>query len=125
MTPAQASVGIHCTGDASCGTFWYNSGQNGSRTSFTGTGGINGSIKDLAGYKFLDSGAGQGTPVKNGAASFYNGSGAPTTIFYNSGWNGPCDTVAAYTVANQLVNTYNDNASFAFGASGSNCYKFN
>ncbi|MFD5101300.1 hypothetical protein [Streptomyces albidochromogenes] len=104
---------------------YYNSGLTGSRTTFTGSGGINGSISDLAGYKFLDAGAGKGTPVKNGAASFYNGSPTPTTIFFNSNANGSCDTVAPYTNAHRLVNTYNENASFMFGASGSNCYKFN
>ncbi|MEV7441891.1 hypothetical protein AB0O22_12150 [Streptomyces sp. NPDC091204] len=125
VSPAQAGVGITCTGEANCGTFYYNSGLSGSRTTFTGSGGINGSISDLAGYKFLDSGAGKGTPVKNGAASFYNGSPTPTTIFFNSGYNGACDTVAPYTNANRLANTYNNNAALAFGASGSNCYKFN
>lgn len=125
VTPAQAGVGIYCTGEANCGTFYYNSGLTGSRTSFTGSGGINGSVYDLAGYKFLDSGAGQGAPVKNGAASFYNGSPTPTSIFFNSYANGPCDTVAPYTNANRLVNTYNENASFLFGTSGSECYKFN
>ncbi|QDY77572.1 hypothetical protein [Streptomyces qinzhouensis] len=126
VTPAQADVGIYCVdSDANCGTFYYNSGLTGSRTTFTGFRGTDGSIWDLASYKFLSSGNGQGLSVKNNAASFYNGSMQSATIFFNSGFEGPCDTVAALTNVNRLANTYNDNASLAFGRYVQNCHIFN
>lgn len=124
--PANADVGIYCNNyQDNCGSFYYNSNLSGSRTTFTGAGGQLGSIPDLGPYKFLSSGTGQGQPVKNNAASFYNGSFQITTVFFNSNYGGPCDTFAAHASTNQLRYTYNENASLGFGRSGVNCYKFN
>ncbi|MEU9862260.1 peptidase inhibitor family I36 protein [Streptomyces sp. NPDC047971] len=126
VAPAQADVGIYCVdAQANCGHFYYNTGLKGSRTVFTGKSGQMGSISNLAGYTFLSSGAGQGQPVKNNAASFYNASMQVATVFYSSQYNGPCDTVAKLTSANQLVQTYNENASLGFGLIGQNCHMFN
>ncbi|GAA3376106.1 hypothetical protein GCM10020367_46500 [Streptomyces sannanensis] len=117
---AQADAGTGCSNySTNCGIFYYNTGFQGSRTAFRWD-----SVPDLAGYKFLTSGAGQGLYVKNNAASFYNSSDKLATIFYNSNYGGACDTVAAWADAYQLRNTYNENASLGFGKSGYNCYKF-
>ncbi|MCX4957863.1 peptidase inhibitor family I36 protein [Streptomyces virginiae] len=73
--------------------------------------------RDIAGY---------GQPVKNNAASFYNGSMQKATVFYNSGFAGACDAVASLTNVYKLNKTYNQNASLGFGSrTGSNCYMFN
>ncbi|MFG2486396.1 peptidase inhibitor family I36 protein [Streptomyces virginiae] len=130
VAPAQASSGydIWCNGyHANCGTFYYNSNLTGSRISFTGTNGWEGEISNLSGYTYLESGkAGYGQPVKNNAASFYNGSMQKATVFYNSGFAGACDAVASLTNVNKLNKTYNQNASLGFGSrTGSNCYMFN
>ncbi|MGW1776817.1 peptidase inhibitor family I36 protein [Streptomyces sp. NPDC002104] len=128
VTPAQAGgVGIYCNDwDANCGTFYYNSGSDGgSRITFTGRSGWDGEIADLAGYKFLDNGAGKGQNVKNNAGGFYNGSMQKATVFFRSGFVGACDTVPSVSRAYKLVNTYNDNASLGFGSrTGVNCYNF-
>ncbi|MFC8900468.1 hypothetical protein [Streptomyces cinereoruber] len=125
VTPAQAEAGISCNNYYdNCGAFYFNSNLSGSYTIFTGLKGQQGSIPDLAPYKFLGNGNGKGQPVKNNAASFYNGSFQITTVFFNSNYGGPCDTFEPHSTAKQLRNTYNDNASLGFGRSGVNCYKF-
>ncbi|KOX35755.1 MULTISPECIES: peptidase inhibitor family I36 protein [unclassified Streptomyces] len=124
--PAQADTGLYCDNYYdNCGAFYFNSNTSGSHIVFTGLKGQQGSIPDLAPYKFLGPGNGKGQSVKNNAASFYNGSFQITTVFFNSNYSGPCDSFEPHATAKQLRNTYNENASLGFGRSGVNCYKFN
>lgn len=116
---ASAASGTSCGGDGHCLRLFYNSNRAGSSIYFWGS-----DVADLAGYKFLTSGAGQGTAVKNGAASADNGSPYPTTIFFNSNYGGSCDTLTDYAIASRLQNTYNNDASFRFNYTKSTCYKF-
>lgn len=92
--------------------FFYNSNLAGSFVDFET------SKSDLAGYKFVSSGAGQGQYVKNNAASAWNYDvRADETIirasyvYYNSGYSGPSDYFKPGDGHN-LENTYNDNASW-------------
>ncbi|MGC2999444.1 peptidase inhibitor family I36 protein [Streptomyces sp. G35A] len=115
---AQAYTGKGCDLTTEwCGVFFYNSSYEGSRTAF-----MRDSVPDLAGYKFLDTGAGQGLAVKNNAASFINGGNANMTVFYNSNYNGPCDSFKPLSAAPKLRNTYNENASLRFGYTSTSCY---
>ncbi|WP_431990500.1 hypothetical protein [Streptomyces albogriseolus] len=68
-SPASAAIDVGGNCPEMCLTFFYNTGYQGSRfvISYNGSG-TNG-IPNLAGYNFVTSGAGQGQPVKNNAAS--------------------------------------------------------
>lgn len=119
--PASAASGTYC--DLSAGTgclrLYYNTNRQGSSTYFYGS-----NVSNFASYTFLTSGAGKGLSVKNNAAAAANDANSSTTIFYNSNYGGACDTVSLYSNADQLHNTYNNNASFKFNYSRSDCYKF-
>lgn len=97
---------------------FYNSNRAGSSTYFDAN------VSDLAGYTFLTSGSGQGSAVKNGAASALNDSPGIVTVYYNSGYVGACDTLAAYAISDKLHNTYNEDASFRWDYTRSDCYNF-
>ncbi|MFE3941509.1 hypothetical protein ACFXPV_06455 [Streptomyces sp. NPDC059118] len=73
----------------------------------------------MAAYTFLSSGAGQGMSLKNHAASAKAriwSVDSSVTIYYNSGYAGPCDKLYANErpTAYQLSKTYNNNASVLF-----------
>ncbi|MEU0133461.1 hypothetical protein ABZ172_05395 [Streptomyces sp. NPDC006296] len=118
---ANAAAGSSC--DLSSGTgclrIFYNSNRQGSSTYFYGS-----NVSNFANYTFLTSGAGKGLTVKNNAAAAINDASSSTTIFFNSNYGGACDTLTYYAIADQLRNTYNNNASFKFDYSASSCYKF-
>ncbi|MFF3461334.1 peptidase inhibitor family I36 protein [Streptomyces sp. NPDC001984] len=118
--PASASAGTGCVdaGHGGCIRLFYNSNRSGSSTYF------NTNVSDLAGYTFLTSGSGQGQPVKNNAASALNDSPNIVTIYYNSGYVGACDTLSNYAIADQLHYTYNEDASFRWSYTRSDCYNF-
>ncbi|GGT57221.1 hypothetical protein ABT368_10555 [Streptomyces althioticus] len=130
-SPASAAIDVGGNCPERCLTLFYNTGYKGSRfvISYNGSG-TNG-IPNLAGYNFVTSGAGQGQPVKNNAASAYAtfpGVGTSWVVYYNSGYGGACDAIRAYQeieYAYQLVNTYNNNASARFLTyTPSDCYRF-
>ena len=73
-----------------------------------------GQTPDFAGDTFVSSGAGQGQRVKNNSASAKNNWEIFARVYYNEWWSGPHDDVPAYSWRN-LVNTWNDNASFYWG----------
>ncbi|MFD5749481.1 peptidase inhibitor family I36 protein [Streptomyces sp. NPDC127033] len=107
MTPtAQAA---HNCGPTLSMCLYFNSNQQGSYRIFEGN------TTDFTGYTFSSSGAGQGQAVKNNAASASNGQSSASVstarIYFNSNYGGVYDDVAPATSRN-LVNTYNDNASF-------------
>ncbi|MBN3930709.1 peptidase M23 [Streptomyces verrucosisporus] len=117
FSSAAPATALDCTvSNRPCVVMYYNSNYGGAYFP-TST-----SISNLAGYTFMgfsgDPGRGQG--VKNNAASaqfraddnFYLSSG---TIFFNSGYAGPCDTFRTieynWVSSPRLARTYNDNAS--------------
>ncbi|MFC8225749.1 peptidase inhibitor family I36 protein [Streptomyces sp. NPDC057287] len=107
LVPLAASSAEAAT--CSSGTFclYYNSGLGGSRFSLTN------SARDLAGYTFSTSGAGQGSAVKNNAASAWNKTLCPVTVYFRSNYGGPWDSFG-YNQSGNLVDTYNENASVEF-----------
>ncbi|MFF7735279.1 hypothetical protein [Streptomyces sp. NPDC007984] len=130
---APASAAIDTGGNCvdRCLYLYFNTGYSGSRfvMSYTGSG-TNG-IPNLAGYKFVTGGSGQGQAVKNNAASAkatFPGVGTSWVIYYNSGYAGACDAIRAYQeveYAYKLQNTYNQNASARFlNSTPSGCYRF-
>ncbi|WP_328900588.1 hypothetical protein OHR86_12165 [Streptomyces sp. NBC_00441] len=109
-------------GYGACMVLYYNSGMKGSSVSYAG-----GQVNDFAGDKFLTSGAGKGTAVKNNAASakFLSTQGDWGIIYYNSNGEGPCDSFAANHSTSKLKNTYNENASYYPSSwKPSGCYAF-
>lgn len=83
---------------------YYNSNEAGSSACFF-------VAQNFAGEVFTTSGAGQGQPVKNNAASADNWGTHTARVFYNSNYAGVYDDVKSHTSRN-LVNTYNENASW-------------
>ncbi|WP_203453536.1 peptidase inhibitor family I36 protein [Jiangella aurantiaca] len=93
-----------CQGLELC--LYYNSGQAGALHDFRYR------VSDFAPYRFLGTGTGAGSPVKNNAASAANRDGYFTArVYFNSGYAGPADDVPPLSARN-LGDTYNDNASF-------------
>ncbi|MDQ1027736.1 hypothetical protein QF035_005318 [Streptomyces umbrinus] len=127
---ATTYTGADCSGAYPCLVFYYNSNFKGSAANFVGYG----KIDNLAGYNFATSGSGKGLSVKNNAASaFFIAKTADETaaIYYNSNQGGSCDELWAQgskqAQANQLRNTYNNNASlkiFDGSQSSGICYQF-
>ena len=106
--------------DSECLVLFYNSQYGGSRITLNTNGDEQG-FYNLGPYTFQTTGAGQGQSVKNQAASAqarHWGAHWNATIYYNSGYAGPCDRLQAgadstseITYASKLVNTYNNDAS--------------
>ncbi|WP_063762378.1 peptidase inhibitor family I36 protein [Streptomyces sp. NRRL F-5123] len=100
------------SGQARTGEFclYYNSYQAGSLFDSRYE---DGNIKNLAGYTFLTRGVpGYGQYVKNNAASAWNRNVTKSVyVFYNSNFMGASDYVGTLQ-KKQLVNTYNQNASY-------------
>jgi surface antigen len=116
-TPAQAAArdGV-CNAGEFC--LYFNSGQQGSVSDFTG------SISDYGAaqpdcYEFRGAGTGKGRCVKNNAASVWNRTGKPVTVFFNSGYGGAGQTFAAGATANLDATLKNENASHRIGGSTS------
>jgi hypothetical protein len=101
---AQAALDGVCQSGEFC--IYYNSGHQGSFTDFVL------GVKDFSTVKFIAAGNGQGQLVKNNAASACNkDDNLDARVFFNSNWTGAYDTIPPNTCKN-LVNTYNENASF-------------
>ncbi|WP_330240344.1 hypothetical protein [Streptomyces sp. NBC_00525] len=131
--PASAGTTGTCYTDRPCLLLFYNSENKGTHLK------ISASISNLAGYRYPSgSAAGSGQLVKNNAASaqfradnsFYPSSG---TVFYNSGYAGPCDTFLSnelqWKIGPRLIRTYNENASVKIVAGfwadhPSNCFEW-
>ncbi|MFE5139668.1 peptidase inhibitor family I36 protein [Streptomyces fagopyri] len=118
---ASATAGTGCNTSGAhngCIRLFYNSNRAGSSTYFDAN------VSDLAGYTFLTSGTGKGVSVKNNAASALNDSPGIVTVYYNSGYVGACDTLSAYAISDKLHYTYNNDASFRWDYTRSDCYDF-
>lgn len=93
---------------------YYNSNQAGSVSDFTTSISDYGS-KQPSCFEFKGRGSGKGVCVKNNAASVWNRTGKPVTVFYNSGYTGSKQTFAAGTRANLNATLKNDNAGHYIG----------
>ncbi|WP_263105537.1 peptidase inhibitor family I36 protein [Kitasatospora sp. DSM 101779] len=121
-SPANAAITVNTNTDcdAQCIVLYFNTGYAGSHTVIhSDTPDSGEGIYNLEGYTFLSSGNGKGQGLKNNAASAKAriwGINSSVTVYYNSGYSGPCDKFAKVEgpAAYQLKNTYNENASVFF-----------
>ncbi|MEV7358407.1 hypothetical protein [Kitasatospora sp. NPDC091276] len=94
---------------------WYNANQIGSVAGWDLSTGFKGFDNLANAGAFLTPGPGQGTAVKNNAASAtYQYPGhcvGNVQVFYNENWSGPSDLIVACGNGN-LVRTKNEDASF-------------
>lgn len=113
-TPAfAASRDGTCNSGEFC--LYYNSNQAGSVSDFTSSISDYGATQPSC-YEFKGSGNGKGICVKNNAASVWNRTSGPVTVFYNSGYNGASQTIASGAKANLNATLKNENAAHQFGS---------
>lgn len=112
-TPAQAAArnGV-CDDGEFC--YYYNSNQAGAVSDFTS------SIPDLGAtqphcYDFKGTAPGHGQCTKNHAASVWNRSKTPVTVYYNSNYAGHAQTIQPGAKANLDTTLKNNNASHRYG----------
>lgn len=96
---------------------YYNSNQAGSVSDFAT------SISDYGDeqpscYEFKGTGNGKGLCVKNNAAAAWNRTSTPVTVYFNSGYAGPRQTIAAGAKANLNSDLKNENAAHKLNDSG-------
>jgi murein DD-endopeptidase MepM/ murein hydrolase activator NlpD len=114
-TPAAAaSRDGRCDAGEFC--YYFNSNQAGSISDFTGSISDYGTTQPTC-YDFKGAGNGKGLCVKNNAASVWNRSTKPVTVYYNSGYAGASQAIAAGAKANLNATLKNENASHKFGTS--------
>jgi hypothetical protein len=116
---ATASAATARNGSCEAGEFclYFNSNQEGSVSDF------NTSISDYGDdqpscYEFKSAGNGQGLCVKNNAAAVWNRTSGPVTVYFNSGYAGPRQTIAAGAKANLNSDLKNENAAHKLGDGG-------
>ena len=112
---AAATEAPNRNGECASGEFclYYNSDQQGSVSDFTEPVADYGTTQPAC-WDFKGSGAGQGKCVKNHAASAWNRTPLPVTVFYRSDFAGRSLTIPANGRAN-LGALKNENASHQFG----------
>ncbi len=113
-SPAESRDGV-CNDDEFC--LYYNSDQAGSVSDF-GTSVSNYGDSQPSCYDFKGAGNGQGVCVKNNAASVWNRTSKPVTVYFNSGYGGTNQTFAAGAKGNLKAGLKNENASHRIGDSG-------
>ncbi|BCJ31546.1 peptidase inhibitor family I36 protein [Actinocatenispora sera] len=118
-TPASAAArdGV-CQSGEFC--YYYNSNEAGSVSDFTGSVSNYGTTEPTC-YDFKGSGAGQGTCIKNNAASVWNRSSVTVRVYYNSDYGGTYQSFAPGAKGNLNSTLKNNNASHLFVTSGSGC----
>ncbi len=100
--------------DGTCDTgefcYYYNSGEVGSISDFTGSLGDYGATQPSC-YEFKGAGAGQGLCVKNHAASVWNRTSKTVAVYYNSDFGGHAQNFASGAKGNLDPTLKNNNAS--------------
>jgi murein DD-endopeptidase MepM/ murein hydrolase activator NlpD len=94
--------------------YYYNSGEAGSISDFTGSVGDYGATQPSC-YDFKGAGAGKGLCVKNNAASVWNRTSKTVRVFFNSGYGGASQDFAAGAKGNLNATLKNNNASHRVG----------
>jgi peptidoglycan hydrolase-like amidase len=119
--PASAATAAARDGVCSSGEFcyYYNSDEQGSVSDFTSSVSDYGTTEPTC-YDFKGPGNGQGTCIKNNAASVWNRSSQTVRVYYNTGYAGSYQDFAAGAKGNLNATLKNNNASHQFltGASG-------
>ncbi len=101
--------------------YYYNSGEAGSVSDFTGSLGDYGTTEPSC-YDFKGAGAGKGQCIKNNAASVWNRTSKTVRVFYNSNYAGTYQDFAAGAKGNLNATLKNNNASHQVGpSSGPSC----
>jgi cell wall-associated NlpC family hydrolase len=93
--------------------YYYNSGNAGSISDFTESGGSYGDEQPTC-YDFKGAGAGQGECIKNNAASVWNRSTKTVRVYYNSNYGGSYQDITPGYKGNLNSTLYNNNASHQF-----------
>jgi hypothetical protein len=116
--PASAASAASRDGVCDSGEFcyYYNSGELGSVSDFTGSISDYGTTEPSC-YDFRGAGAGQGTCIKNNAASVWNRSSSTVRVYFNTGYAGSYQDFAAGAKGNLNATLKNNNASHQFLAS--------
>ena len=108
--------------DGVCNTgefcLYYNSNNEGSVSDFTESIPNYGDEQPSC-YEFKGEGAGQGKCVKNDAASVWNRTDDPVTVYFNSEYGGARQGIAAGAKANLNEDLKNENASHKFATNDS------
>ena len=94
--------------------YYYNSGNAGSVSDFTGSLGDYGASQPEC-YEFKGAGAGKGVCVKNNAASVWNRSSKTVRVYFNSNYGGSYQDFAAGAKGNLNSTLKNNNASHQVG----------
>lgn len=114
VTPAYAAARDgHCDSGEFC--YYYNSGEAGSVSDFTGSVGDYGTTQPSC-YDFKGAGAGKGVCVKNNAASVWNRTGKTVTVYFNSNYGGAHQSFASGAKGNLNATLKNNDASHHIGA---------
>ncbi len=119
-SPASAAArdGV-CESGEFC--YYYNSDEAGSVSDFTTSVGDYGTTEPTC-YDFKGPGNGQGTCIKNNAASVWNRSSKTVRVYYNSNYAGSYQDFAAGAKGNLNSTLKNNNASHQFLSSASTGY---
>jgi hypothetical protein len=114
---ATATPAFAASRDGVCDTgefcYYYNSGEAGSISDFTGSIADYGTTQPSC-YDFKGPGLGKGKCVKNNAASVWNRSSKTVTVYYNSGYGGDSQDFAPGAKGNLKAALKNQNASHKF-----------
>ncbi|GAA0935885.1 SpoIID/LytB domain-containing protein [Nonomuraea longicatena] len=116
-TPAAAAAGRDGVCDNGEFCYYFNSGNQGSVSDFTGSV-ANYATTQPSCYDFKGPGTGKGECIKNSAASVWNRSNQTVRVFYNSGHAGRHQDFAPGAKANLEPGLKNQNASHRFQGSG-------
>ncbi|GII91999.1 peptidoglycan DD-metalloendopeptidase family protein [Sinosporangium siamense] len=98
--------------------YYFNSGNQGSVSDFTGSVGDYATAQPTC-YDFKGPGQGKGKCIKNSAASVWNRSGKTVRVYFNSGHTGAYQDFAAGAKGNLNPTLKNQNASHQFSPSSS------
>ena len=100
--------------------YYYNSDNAGSISDFTTSIDDYGTTQPDC-YEFKGAGNGQGQCIKNNAASVWNRTGKTVTVYFNTGYAGASQSIAAGFKGNLNATLKNENASHKIGTSGDTC----
>jgi surface antigen len=119
--PAAQAASRDGVCDAGEFCYFYNSNLTGSLSDFTGSVSDYGTNPATC-YVFKSAGSGRGVCIKNNAASVWNRSSVPVTVYFNSGFGGASQVFTAGASGNLNSTLKNNEASHKFGTSGGVTY---
>ncbi|WP_169807809.1 peptidase inhibitor family I36 protein [Actinomadura hibisca] len=113
VAPPASAAGRDGTCDSGEFCYYYNSGNQGSVSDFTGSVSDYGTAQPSC-FDFKGAGAGKGQCVKNQAASVWNRSAKTVRVYFNSGYGGSYQDFKAGAKGNLNSTLKNQNASHQF-----------